>query len=79
MLGWPTVALFANTKPCNSDARERPDYRAVVGALPCNPCGAEQHCPILGGEECANFAQPHEVVAAILEMARAVYDFTGDA
>jgi hypothetical protein len=79
VLGWPTVALFANTKPCNSDARERPDYRAVVGALPCNPCGAEQHCPMLGGEDCGNFAQPHEVVAAILEMARAVYGFTEDA
>jgi hypothetical protein len=75
VLGWPTVALFANTKPCNSDAREGPDYRAVVGALPCNPCGAEQHCPILGGEDCANFAAPHAVVAAILEMARAVYGF----
>lgn len=76
VLGWPTVALFANTKPCNSDARERPDYRAVVGALPCNPCGAEQHCPMLGGEDCANFAPPDQVVAAILEMARAVYGFT---
>lgn len=79
VLGWPTVAVFANTKPCNSDAREGPDYRATVGALPCNPCGAEQQCPVLGIEDCANFAPPHEVVAAILEMARAVYGFTEDA
>ena len=76
VLGWPTIALFANTKPCNSDARESADYRALVGALPCNPCGADQRCPMLGGEDCANFAQPHQVVAAILEMARAVYGFT---
>jgi hypothetical protein len=34
---------------------------------------------MLGGEDCGNFAQPHEVVAAILEMARAVYGFTEDA
>jgi hypothetical protein len=76
VLGWPTIALFANTKPCNSDARESADYRALVGALPCNPCGADQRCPMLGGEDCANFAQPHQVVAAILEMARAVYGLT---
>ena len=75
-LGWPTVALFANTKPCNSDAAERSDYRAVVGVLPCNPCGAEKECPMLGGEDCGNFAPPDQVVTAILEMARAVYGFT---
>ena len=76
MLGWPTIALFANTKPCNSDARESADYRALVGALPCNPCGADQECPMIGREDCDNFAQPHQVVAAILEMARAVYGAT---
>lgn len=76
VLGWPTIGLFANTKPCNSDAKQGDDYRALVGALPCNPCNSNQYCPVLGGDACANFAQPEEVVSAILTMARTVYGFT---
>ncbi|HMA51570.1 MAG TPA: hypothetical protein VKP60_17545 [Magnetospirillaceae bacterium] len=76
VLGWPTIGLFANTKPCNSDAKQGDDYRAVVGALPCNPCGANGRCPVLGAEDCANFARPEQVVSAILTMARTLYGFT---
>jgi hypothetical protein len=76
VLGWPTIGLFANTKPCNSDAKQGDDYRALVGAVPCNPCGANGRCPVLGAEDCANFAPPEQVVSAILSMARAVYGFT---
>lgn len=76
VLGWPTIGLFANTKPCNSDARQAEDYRAVVGTLPCNPCGANGLCPVLGAEDCANFAAPEQVVSAILSMARTLYGFT---
>ena len=76
VLGWPTIGLFANTKPCNSDAKHGEDYQALVGALPCNPCGSNSSCPVLGGENCANFAQPEEVVSAILAMARTLYGFT---
>ena len=75
VLGWPTIGLFANTKPCNSDAKQGDDYRAVVGALPCNPCGANGRCPVLGTEDCANFAPPEQVVTAILTMARTLYGF----
>ncbi|PKU25972.1 hypothetical protein [Telmatospirillum siberiense] len=76
VLGWPTIGLFANTKPCNSDAKEAPDYRPVVGNLPCNPCGGHDSCPVLGGENCANFADPAQLITAILGMASDLYGFT---
>ena len=44
VLGWPTIGLFANTKPCNWNTKEASDYRALVGYLPCNPCGGHDQC-----------------------------------
>ena len=76
VLGWPTIGLFANTKPCNSDAKAAPDYRALAAHLPCNPCGAHDRCPLQGGEECANFVEPTRLVSAILDMAHDLYGFT---
>ncbi|MDR3441307.1 hypothetical protein [Telmatospirillum sp.] len=76
VLGWPSIGLFANTKPCNSDAKAAPDYRALAGSLPCNPCGANSQCPLLGREDCANFVEPARLVSAILDMAHDLYDFT---
>lgn len=76
VLGWPTIGLFANTKPCNSDAKDAPDYHAVVGRLPCNPCGAHDSCPILGRKDCSNFVDPSRLVEAVLNMAHDLYDFT---
>jgi hypothetical protein len=76
VLGWPTIGLFANTKPCNSDAKQGDDYQAMVGALPCNPCGSNSRCPVLGLEDCVNFAAPEQVISAILAMARTLYGYT---
>jgi hypothetical protein len=76
VLGWPTIGLFANTKPCNSDAKEASDYRALVGHLPCNPCGGHDQCPLFGVSDCANFVNPPQLVSAILDMAHDLYGFT---
>ncbi len=75
VLGWPTIGLFANTKPCNSDARDAPDYRPLVGNLPCNPCGGHDKCPLLGREDCSNFVDPSRLITAILDMAHDLYGF----
>jgi len=73
VLGWPTIGLFANTKPCNSDARHAEDYAAVDSNLPCNPCSAERDCPLFGRKDCGNFITPDLLIAKILGMAQQVY------
>lgn len=76
VLGWPTIGVFANTKPCNSDARQAEDYKALAGALPCNPCGAETACPVFGREDCTNFVEPQILIDEIFRMANQIYGFT---
>lgn len=75
VLGWPTIGLFANTKPCNSDAKDARDYKALVGELPCNPCGGHDRCPVLGRNDCLNYVKPAQLIEKIVEMARSVYGF----
>lgn len=58
MLGLPTLCLFANTKPANSNAMASPHYMFLEQALSCRPCHATTHCPVYGGIECRNFASP---------------------
>jgi hypothetical protein len=65
VLGLPTLCLFANTKPANSDAMASANYLSLEQALSCRPCYAIAHCPIYGGTECRNFAPPMVVVAQI--------------
>jgi len=73
VMGWPTIGLFSNTKPCNSDAAGGPSYRSLVNLLPCAPCGGEDVCPARTGPICDNHAEPPTIIAAILAMARDVY------
>jgi len=58
VLGLPTLCLFANTKPVNSDAMASAHYMFLEQALSCRPCYAIAHCPIYGGTECRNFVPP---------------------
>jgi hypothetical protein len=74
-LGWPTIGLFGNTKPTNSDAAYQVDYQTSEGWLSCNRCGAYDGCPVFGGSECANYAPPERVVGDILAMAERVYGY----
>lgn len=65
MLGLPTLCLFANTKPANSDAMASAHYMFLEQALSCRPCYAIAHCPVYGGTECRNFASPMMVADQI--------------
>lgn len=76
VMGWPTVGLFGNTKPCNSDSRYGEGYRSSDLSLSCNRCGAYDGCPVLGRRECINYAPPPRVVADILELARGCYGYS---
>ena len=65
MLGLPTLCLFANTKPVNSDAMASAHYSFLERGLSCRPCYAIVHCPVYGGTECRNFAPPLTVANQI--------------
>ena len=74
-LGWPTIGLFGNTKPTNSDAAYGGDYQTSEMYLACNRCGAYDGCLAFGGSVCANYAPPDRVVGDILAMAARVYGY----
>jgi len=74
-MGWPTIGLFGNTKPTNSDASYGFDYQTSEQTLSCNRCGAYDECPAFGGQECINYAPPEKVVGDIVAMAERIYGF----
>jgi hypothetical protein len=74
-VGWPTIGLFGNTKPCNSDARYGEGYRSSDLSLSCNRCGAYDVCPALNRRDCINYAAPARVVSDILDLARGCYGY----
>jgi ADP-heptose:LPS heptosyltransferase len=76
VMGWPTLGLFGNTKPCNSDALYGVSYRSSDQSLSCNRCGAYDTCPALGRQDCINYAPPERVVADILDLAGAIYGYS---
>jgi hypothetical protein len=76
VMGWPTIGLFGNTKPCNSDARYSDHYRSSDLNLSCNRCGAYDVCPTFGRKDCANYVPAERVVADIFAMAQDVYGFS---
>jgi hypothetical protein len=79
MLGLPTLCLFANTKPVNSDATASEHYMFLEQALSCRPCYATVHCPVYGGIECRNFSPPTMVadqVEALLIGAARTHQYT---
>lgn len=73
VMGWPTIGLFATTKPCNSDAAYGEAYRTSCRNLPCSRCGGNDVCPVFLRGDCQNFVKADRVVTDILEMAAAVY------
>lgn len=75
--GIPTLCLFGNTQPANSDAAGSERYRALEQGIECRPCWAQSQCPRYGGEECRNFVAPERVVAELLAMWSRVYGAAG--
>jgi hypothetical protein len=75
VMNWPTLGLFGNTKPTNSDSFYHEGYRSNVGTLSCNRCGAYDICPVFGGDECINYGAPEDVLAIILALAKTHYGF----
>lgn len=75
-MGWPTIGLFGNTQPTNSDAAYGADYQTSDQTLSCNRCGAHHHCPLNGEPECANYRAPEQVAGDILAMAQRIYGYS---
>ena len=75
-MGWPTIGLFGNTQPTNSDAAYEADYATSDRTLSCNRCGAHHTCPLNGDTECSNYREPEQVAADILAMAQRIYGYT---
>lgn len=75
-MGWPTIGLFGNTQPTNSDAAYQTDYGTSDRTLSCNRCGAHHTCPLNGETECANYMAPEQVAGDILAMAQRIYGYS---
>jgi hypothetical protein len=71
----PTVGLFGSTRPCNHDAPPSLGYEALVGSLPCNTCLSKSGCPMVGGDDCANYPDALTVATAIIAMTARTYGF----
>jgi hypothetical protein len=72
VLGLPTICLFANTRPENSNARPAQNYLSLEKGLNCRPCSAILRCPLYGGSHCRNFAAPETVITEVERMLEAV-------
>jgi hypothetical protein len=77
VLGLPTICLFANTQPENSDARPAPHYRALEKGLRCRPCSGVAQCPLYGGAHCRNFVDPQTVATEVMQMLRVAGNHQG--
>jgi hypothetical protein len=75
VMGWPTIGLFGATTAANFGGGWSDQYRTLDANLPCCPCGGEKKCPMFGTPECANYAAPEQVIAAIVTMGRQLYSF----
>jgi hypothetical protein len=73
VLGHPTIGLFGNTWPGNSQGVASPGYRMLSGHRACNPCRQVTRCLLDGGPECANFPSPAAVATAVFDLADAIY------
>jgi hypothetical protein len=76
VMGWPTIGLFGATTSANFGGGWHQHYRSLDASLPCHPCSGEKSCPVFGAKECANYAKPQHLIAAILTMARQVYGYS---
>jgi len=72
VLGLPTICLFANTRPENSNARPAQNYLSLEKGLSCRPCAAILRCPLYGGSHCRNFVAPETVITEVERMLEAV-------
>jgi len=75
VMGWPTLGLFGNTMPRNSDALYGAGYRSADRNLSCNRCGAYDVCPMFNRRDCINYPEPQQVVAQVLDLAKGIYGF----
>lgn len=73
VIGLPTICLFANTQPANSDATLSRQYRFLENGLTCRPCNASEKCPLNKKKDCENFTSPERVVDVVREMLDNIY------
>jgi hypothetical protein len=73
ILGFPTICLFANTRPENSNAIQSEYYRFLENGLPCRPCSEVNVCPVNKKSYCENFVEPDRVVDEIITMLEDIY------
>lgn len=73
IMGSPTICLFGNTKPVNSDAPISDYYLYPNQNLNCAGCFGFDSCPINGQQLCDNFPNPEEVFNATVTMLNKLY------
>lgn len=72
--GVPTICLFGNTKPVNSDAIISKHYKYLFGNLNCAGCFSFDRCTLNNKIICDNFPKPDEVFKAATEMLELLYN-----
>jgi len=74
IMGSPTICLFGNTKPVNSDAPVSDHYRYLIEDLDCPGCFGFNRCPKNGKPVCDNFPKPEKIFHAAVAMLKGIYD-----
>ena len=72
--GIPTICLFGNTKPVNSDSRLSKYYNYVTGDLQCVGCFGFDKCPVNNKITCDNFPKPAKVYETAISMLDGLYN-----
>jgi tetratricopeptide (TPR) repeat protein len=72
--GTPTICIFGNTKPVNSDARISKFYNYVFGELKCAGCFGFDRCPLNNKTTCNNFPKPEKIYETAVKMLDELYN-----
>ena len=70
---YPTICLFGNTKPVNSNAHASQRYVFLENNLGCAGCGGFNKCPINRKTNCDNFPNPERIFKAAVAMLNGLY------
>jgi glycosyltransferase involved in cell wall biosynthesis len=73
IIGSPTICLFGNTKPVNSDAPLSNYYQYLTNDLDCAGCFGFDKCPRNGRQFCNNFPEPEKILLATVAILKRLY------
>jgi glycosyltransferase involved in cell wall biosynthesis/tetratricopeptide (TPR) repeat protein len=72
--GIPTICIFGNTKPVNSDAPSSKYYKYAYGELKCAGCFGFDKCPLNKKATCDNFPKPEQIFGTAAGMLEELYN-----